>query len=145
PTNDPRQRHTIRLADGSWLHARDIRDLTSVAGRVRAAAASTGAPDEAQLMLAMEGGELLHTIRFADGSWQDPAGPADLAAGITGGPGHAVAAAAGAPGEVHFMVATEDDRLWHTIRFNDGSWRQAQDVRDPGLAGITGPVRAAAA
>jgi len=35
-------------------------------------------------MLAMDDGRLLHTIRFADGSLQLPAGPADAAAGITG-------------------------------------------------------------
>jgi hypothetical protein len=145
PMDDARLLHTIRFPDGSWLHAGDVRGRTGVAGRVRAATAAAGAPDEVQLLLALEGGELLHTIRFSDGSWQRPAGPADLAAGITGGPGHAVAAAPGAPGEVQFMVATADDRLWHTIRFDDGSWSRAQDVSDPGLAGVTGAVRAAAA
>lgn len=145
PMDDARLLHTIRFPDGSWLHAGDIRAVTGVAGRVRTAAATAGAPDEVQLLLAMEGGGLLHTIRSADGSWQDPAGPADLAAGITGGPAHAVAAATGVRGEVQFMVATDDDKLWHTIRFNDGTWQQAQDVSPAGLAGITGHVRAAAA
>jgi hypothetical protein len=141
---DARLLHTIRFPDGRWLHAGDIGQLTSVTGRVRAAAAATGAAGEVQFMLAMDDGRLLHTIRFADGSWQLPAGPADAAAGITGH-GRAVAAASGAPGEVQFMVATDDDRLWHTIRFADGSWLQAQDVSGAGLAGITGLVQAAAA
>jgi hypothetical protein len=95
-------------------------------------------------MLAMDDGRLLHTIRFADGSWQLRAGPADAATGITGH-GVAVAAASGVPGEVQFMVATAEDRLWHTIRFAGGSWLQAQDVSGAGLAGITGLVQAAAA
>ena len=112
-TDDNRLWHVIRFADGSWGQAQELSD-PSLAG-ITAAAAASGAAGEVQFMLAAED-RLRHTIRFADGSWQSFVGDANAASGISG-TFLAVAAAAGAPGEVQFIAATDDDRLWHNDPF----------------------------
>jgi hypothetical protein len=94
-----------------------------------------------QFIFATDDGRLWHTIRFADGSWQ-PLG--DVAGQISvPGPVRTVAAAGVNNGDVQFIFATDDGRLWHTIRFADGSWQPLGDVA--GQISVPGPARSVAA
>ncbi|MET0495410.1 MAG: hypothetical protein ABW000_19985 [Actinoplanes sp.] len=68
---------------------------------------------------------LHHTIRRSD-HWL-PLG--DVAGQIqVPGPVRTMGAAGADNGDVHFIFATEDGRLWHTIRFANGSWQPVGDV-----------------
>src|SRR5262249_11365883 len=100
-----------------------------------------GAGGTVQFLAAAADGNLWHTIRAADGSWQ-PAGDARQAAGITG-PVTAIAAAASDAGVGESLAVAGDGRLGHTIRPADGSWQPAGDAGQ--AAQIPGPIVAVAA
>lgn len=74
------------------------------------------------------GGHIVHSIRFYPvGNWQ-PFGDVTEVAGIPGVFGSVSIAGNSADGELHMVGATNDGRLWHTIRHADGSWDQFGDV-----------------
>lgn len=129
--------HTIRYADGSWQPLGDAHAVLGIAGSIVHVAAAAGLGGETQYMLTNAAGRLLHTIRFADGSWQ-PLGDAQTVIGIPA-PVVDVAGTAGASGETHFMFTTTDGHLWHTVRKADGSWTGLGDVQTQ--ISVSGPVR----
>ena len=89
------------------------------------------------------GGKLWHTIRFADGSWQPFFG--NVNAQESNDPGSLYAVDCTSDVDDLHVIATTDvnnarngGKLWHTIRFADGSWqRRFEDVdtRVPGVPG----------
>jgi kumamolisin len=102
-----------------------------------------GSPDGGRLLDALLGelqlatttwdGGLWHTIRHADGSWQQFG---DVK-GQTGDPGPVLDVdCSDVGGELQLAVVTADGGLRHTIRHADGSWQQFGDVKgqtgDPG-------------
>jgi hypothetical protein len=104
---------------------------------LRSVAMARGPEDELHVFLSTAGGALLHTIQYADGTWQTPT---DVKA-VTTDPGQigAIACAADQRGDVHVCGMTPDGGLWHTIRFANGTWQSfLGDVR--GAAGIAGRV-----
>jgi hypothetical protein len=83
-------------------------------------------------------GHLWHTIRYKDGSWQqfgDVEGPA----GDRGVIRDVACASLDAENELHVAAINTKGRLWHTIRYRDGSWQQFGDVEGP--AGDRGSFR----
>jgi len=86
------------------------------------------------------GGKLWHTIRFADGSWQSFFGnvKAQVPDNDPGSFYEDISCDA-AFGLLHVCgITTGDGRLWHIIRFADGSWqRRFEDVdtRVPSVPG----------
>jgi hypothetical protein len=132
--------HTIRQP-GSWSGLGDVdAQFPIFPGQVRAVAATSSAPGEAQFLFATESGQLWHTIR-KPGSWV-PLGEVNSQFAIPG-PVRAVAATSSAPGEAQFLFATEDGHLWHTIR-QPGSWTGLGDVNAQ-FPIFPGPVLAVAA
>jgi hypothetical protein len=74
-------------------------------------------------------GHLWHTIRYKDGSWQqfgDVEGPA----GDRGVIRDVACASLDAENELHVAAINTKGRLWHTIRYRDGSWQQFGDVEE---------------
>ncbi len=133
--------HTIRYADGSWQPLGDAHAVLGLAEPIVHVAAAAGAGGQTQYMLTNGAGRLLHTIRYADGSWQ-PVGDAQTVIGIPG-PVVDVAGTAGAGGETHFMLTTAGGHLWHTVRKADGNWTGLGDVHTQ--IAVSGPVRSIAA
>jgi hypothetical protein len=128
--------HSIRHNDGAWTTAGSVKHEAGDKGAVKAAAATKTASNVDQLLFSTSEGGLWHTIRYADGAWQD----ARDVKGVLGFEGTvtAVAAASVRPNEAEFLFATSDGRWWHTIRHPDGSWQAVRDVGseigDPGAA-----------
>jgi hypothetical protein len=126
--------HTIRHANGGWDPEGNVKGQIGDPGDVIALAATSAATAEAQFMLGTQDGRLWHTIRHANGGW-DHEGDVK---GQIGDVGQvvAVAATSAAAGEVQFMLAAQDGRLWHTIRHASGGWDRAGDLKgqigDPG-------------
>jgi hypothetical protein len=112
--------HSIRRADGSWTGFGDIEGQTGDIGRVSKVAAA-GIGPELHVCAVTADGRLWHTIRFANGSWQKPFGDIEAQTGEMGDLAKISAAAAGA--DLHVCAINTAGRLWHTIRFANGSWQ----------------------
>jgi hypothetical protein len=88
---------------------------------------------------------LWHTIWHADTGWSDRWGPVQGAIGDQGhsdiGPIPFVAVATDDVHDLHVFALDESERLWHTIRYLDGNWRdpwgdvQKQFVPEPKPSG----------
>lgn len=135
--------HSIRRPDGSWQQVGDVGGQIHVPGPVRAVAAAGSGNGDVQFVFVTEDGHLWHTIRYAAGagSWA-PLGDVEGQIHVPG-PVRAVAAAAAGDGDVQVIFTTEDGRLWHTIRYANGSWQPTGEVA--GQIGPTGPARSVAA
>ena len=143
-TEDGHVWHTIRFANGTWAPVGDVTEQLHYFGPVTAVAAASTATGEAQFLLATADGGLWHTIRFLDGSWE-PLGrtlveswdPTGYVTRYIRNPGRvvALAAASAASGDAQFLMATDDGRLWHTVRSGQ-QWTYREDVNakigDPG-------------
>ena len=78
-----------------------------------------------------------HTIRRANGTWQNSFG--DVKAQENNDPGKFTAVGcAGVGGNLHVVGLTDDGKMWHTIRRANGTWQdsfgdvKAQENNDPG-------------
>src|SRR5689334_16095641 len=89
-------------------------------------------------------GNLWHTIRFADGTWQPFFGNVKAQESNNPGPLYAVDCAVDG-NDLHVVASTNvtldpinGGELWHTIRFADGTWQsffgnvKAQESNNPG-------------
>src|SRR5438034_66416 len=100
--------HTLRRADGSWQGLGDVQSQFAIPAPVTGVAATgDGTAGETQYMFATADGQLLHTLRRADGSWTglgDVQSQSVLAALVI-----AVAATGdGIAGETQYFFATAD-------------------------------------
>jgi hypothetical protein len=139
--------HTIRYRDSSWQLFGDVEGPAGDIGAIRDVACAT-VDNELHLCAVTDDGHLWHTIRYKDGSWQkfgDVEGPAgDRGNFVKVDAAEAYVSVDEPPhtkvyGELHVCGVTADGRLWHTIRYRDGSWQLFGDVEGP--AGDMGAVR----
>jgi hypothetical protein len=121
---DNRLWHTIRFPDGSWQPQFGLVESQSVGGPQSFTATScVGAGSALHIVGLGSDGQLWHTIRNADGTWQGQFGIVEGQS--AGGPSAFVAVACGsADGQsLHVVGLGTDDQLWHTIRLPDGTWQ----------------------
>jgi hypothetical protein len=124
-TSDSGLWHTIRRADGSWLHFSDVEAQTGDRGAIVAAACAGNAAGELHLCAVSSDGHLWHTIRRADGTWflfgdvEGQAGDRGVFLDVD---------CTVINNELHVCGVTNDGHLWHTIRRIDGSWTPFIDV-----------------
>ncbi|MEV0528693.1 S8 family serine peptidase [Streptomyces sp. NPDC050439] len=141
---DGRLWHTIRRADGSWFPFGDVEGQAGDIGEATDIALAAGANGQVHLCVVNAEGRLWHTIRFADGSWQNPFGDIEAQTGDVGGVKRVAAAGSGA--ELHVCAVNAAGRLWHTIRRANGSWFPFGDIEgQTGEMGDLAQVGAAAA
>ena len=140
PTANPADLyHTIRFADGSWQPFGNVKAQESNNPGTFIGISCAAAGGDLHVVGATSDGKLWHTIRFADGSWQPAFG--DVKAQESNDPGpftDNIRCAVADNGDLHVVGATSDGKLWHTIRFANGSWQpffgdvKAQESSDPG-------------
>ena len=137
-TRDGRMWHTIRNADGSWQKTYGL-----VEGQEQndpgafMSVACGGVGGALQLVGITQDGQMWHTIRNADGSWQKTYGLVEGQEQNNPGPFTTVGCA-GVGDTLQLVGLTRDGRMWHTIRNADGSWQktyglvEGQEQNDPG-------------
>jgi ribosomal protein S27E len=128
--------HTIRHASGTWQNAFGLiesqeQNNPGAFADVRCA----GVGNELQVVGAV-GGQLWHTIRHANGTWQNAFGL--IESQEQNNPGaFADVSCAGVANELH-VVGVVGGKLWHTIRHASGTWQnafgliEAQEQNNPG-------------
>jgi hypothetical protein len=133
--------HTIRAADGNWLPFGDVKAATGTDPGYLGFVATAVIGGNLHVVAQSGDGNLWHTIRAADGSWQ-PFGDVKAATGTDPGYfGDVSISGNNASGELHVVGQTNDGNLWHTIRAADGRWQPFGDVKaatgtDPGYVGF---------
>lgn len=117
--------HTIRAADGSWQDHFELIDAEAHGGPDAFAAVScTSIGDSLHVVVLDASGQLHHTIRSANGAWQEFRG---LARGeLYDAPARFVAidCAAAWGGSLQVVGVGSDAQLYHTIRWPDGTWQR---------------------
>jgi hypothetical protein len=127
--------HTIRYTKlNSW---QDWRSVTQVVannpGQMNFIACADVANDLHLVGITPTTGNLYHTIRFADGHWQDWD---NLSARVGGNPGQiGQVACSGIGHDLHIIVGTNSG-IHHTIRDSNGAWQNWGKVSQ--IAGLTG-------
>jgi hypothetical protein len=116
--------HTIRYEDGSWQPSFGLIEGVVQGGPsggfMRVSCGGTG--DDLQVVGLGVDNQLYHTIRRRQGSWQSPFLPVNSA--VQGGPGgFTEVSCAGTGAAVQLAGVGSDNQLWHTIRYEDGSWQ----------------------
>ncbi len=134
--------HTIRFADGTWQKFGDVRGATgSTASFQAVSVAGLELNKSLHVCGVTTDGGLWHTIRSADGKWQNW-GNVKLAAGDRG-KFTDVGCAGTAFSALHLVAVTTkggEGGLWHTIRFANGTWQQFGDVKgETGLYPVPSP------
>ncbi len=122
--SDGRLYHTLRMPSGIWQDRFSIVNGDRLGGPetfTTAACASDG--DLLHLVVLDEHGELCHTVREADGQWQDFS---RLGRGqLHDTPTRFVAIDCAAVGDCLQIVGVgSDGLLYHTIRWPDGTWQR---------------------
>ena len=143
-TDAGRMWHTIRHADGSWEPSfGDVKNVEANDPGHFSAVSCAGVNGELQTVGLTDTGGMWHTIRHADGSWEPSFG--DVKGAEANDPGHfsavscaSVGGTRSGGGELHVVALTDDGKMWHTIRFADGSWEpsfgdvKGAESNDPG-------------
>jgi hypothetical protein len=122
--NDGKLWHTIRDDDGSWHTLFGQVEGVVSGGPASFTAVACGSDDGQVLQVVGVGsdGNLWHTLRNADGSWQADFGQVEGV--VSGGPARfAAVGCAGAAGVLQVVGVGSDGKLWHTLRNNNGSWQ----------------------
>ena len=128
--------HTIRNPDGSWQPQFGLVESQEQnnPGAFDAISAA-GVGDELQVV-GVVNGQLWHTIRNPDGSWQPQFGLVESQE--QNNPGAFDAISAAGVGDELQVVGVVNGQLWHTIRNPDGSWQpqfglvESQEQNNPG-------------
>jgi prenyltransferase beta subunit len=145
--------HTIRVASGSWQsffgliegqEANDPGTFTAIG--------AAGVANELQMVGVGPAGQLWHTIRHPNGTWQGSFGWVEGQESNNPGAFTAVACAE-VSGELHVVSVGPGGQLWHTIRHANGSWQgsfgwiEGQESNNPGVftavgcAGVNGELQ----
>ena len=137
--------HTTRHTNGMWhqwfgnielQHSNDPGPFTAVA----CAGVSNGANEELHVVAVGPGGQLWHTIRYLDGSWQGVFGFVEGQESNDPGEFTDVSCSA-VNNQLHVVAVGPAGLLWHTIRFLGGNWQSSfelienQESNDPGAFG----------
>jgi len=130
--------HTIRHPDGSWQpFFGDVKGVESNDPGHFSAVACAGVNDELQVVGLTDGGEMWHTIRHDDQSWQPSFG--DVKGQESNDPGFfSSVACAGVGPDMQLVALTDVGGMWHTIRHPDGTWQpffgdvKGVESNDPG-------------
>jgi hypothetical protein len=132
--------HTIRHADGTWQPAFGL-----IEGQEQnnpgffAAVGCAGVGVEMQLV-GVAGGQLWHTIRNSDGTWQPTFGLVESQEENNPG-AFTFVSCAGVGEDLHVVAVDAGGKLWHTIRGSAGAWQptfgsiEGQETNDPGAFG----------
>jgi len=118
--------HTTRFADGTGEPFGDVQAQTGEIGTLSRVAVAAIGPALHLAAINATTGKLMHTTRFADGTWE-PFGEIEAQAGEFGNPAQVAVAAIGPA--LHLASINAAGRLWHTTRFADGTWEPAGDVQ----------------
>lgn len=116
--------HTLRLADGTWQNAFALIEAEVEGGPPAGDfnwVACAGVGDELHVVGVGIDGQLYHTIRHADGTWQPSFGP--VASAVSGQPQGFGSLACSGTGGVLQLAVLGDGQLYHAIRNADGSWQ----------------------
>ena len=130
--------HTIRHANGSWQNVFGLIESQEANNPgAFTAVASASVNNELQVIGVGPGGQLWHTIRHANGSWQGSFGLIEGQESNNPGAFTAIGCA-GANNEMQMIGVGPGGKLWHTIRHANGSWQgsfglvEGQESNDPG-------------
>jgi hypothetical protein len=120
--------HTIRREDGSWHSPFGLVEGVvqggppAPGGFARVGCAGVG--NDLQLVGLGSDGQLYHSIRYAEGSWQSPF--VLVESEVQGGPPRFTrVSCAGVGTDLQLVGVGSDGQLWHTIRHEDGSWHSS--------------------
>jgi hypothetical protein len=131
--------HTIRNADGSWQPSFGLVESQEHNNPGAFSAISCAGVGNQLQVVGIVGGQLWHTIRNADGSWQPSFGLVESQEHNNPGAFSAISCA-GVGNQLH-VVGIVGGQLWHTIRNADGSWQpnfglvESQENDNPGVFG----------
>lgn len=120
--------HVSRHTDGSWQPSFiNVKSQTSNPGHFIDVDCA-GAAGDLHLCGITTDGNLWHTIRHIDGTWQSSF---EDVKSKTSNPGAFIdVSCAGVADELHLCGVTSDGGLWHTIRHMDGTWSPFFDVKN---------------
>jgi hypothetical protein len=121
--------HTIRYSGGAWQPFGDVKGQAGNPGWVtRVSATVNNSTGDLHLVVATQNYGLFHTIRHANGGW-DPFGDVKGQAGNPGLITDVSATVDNSTGDLHLVVATQNNGLFHTIRHANGGWDPFGDVK----------------
>jgi hypothetical protein len=113
--------HTIRLSDQSWQPFFGLIERNESNNPGAFSAVSCGGVVDQLHVVGIAGGQLWHTIRRSDQSWQSFFG---LIEGVeSNNPGAFSAVSCAGVGDQLQVVGIAGGQLWHTIRRSDQSWQ----------------------
>ena len=147
--------HTIRHSDGSWQSSFGLiqgQESNDAGPFTRIGCAGVG--DELQLV-GIARGQLCHTIRHSDSTWQPTFGLVESQERNDPG-AFTFVSCVGVGTDLHVVAADAGGKLWHTIRNSAGAWQssfgliEGQESNDPGAfsevrcAGVDGELQVCA-
>ncbi|MGW4696119.1 trypsin-like serine protease [Kitasatospora cineracea] len=110
--------HTIRNTAGSWGTWGDVAQAAGATGTITGVTIAGYGNDAHIAVLVNNGTQQLHTIRYANKSWQ----PFANLSGVWGTLTATSISAATIDNQVQFTVTTSDNRLLWTARKSDATW-----------------------
>jgi hypothetical protein len=115
--------HTIRYQNQPWQPFGDV--IAAVGGASPGTVTSLGMTEDGanmQMMLGTADGKLYHTIRFADGSWQNYFGYVPGQESATQNGIRQISATINYSGAV-FVALDDFGTAWQTVRYSDTTWQ----------------------